>query len=299
VGHEQADGRGVDHSSKVPCEPDESCGGALPRARNTPAASARPGAIASQARSAVTAMLIAIAGLARLVAHDGRPLTPNERVVILDQTIQSCDLKVGLVSSTAEMVETEADPTPLVLSLARTIRASLRQPEMRDLVAGLEGAVALRSVADAQSATLTFDDGAVLVRHGLAEGVEQVELLFDPEYTLGDTDHPVGRAAAALLSPPLAEWRDAAGHFWEINRNAPGFPGTLIVTCLEDESQVVFGDGDDAFEVRGYGPAIAAVLSGQIDHFLYAIAFGVISVVGSGAHMSAMCAAHWKVRFGA
>ena len=193
---------------------------------------------------------------------------------------------------------TEADPTPLVLSLARTLRASVRVPELRDQVTRTEGRVALRSVVDAQSATLTFEEGAVLVSHGLAEGVEQVELHFDPEYTLGDTTDPVGTAAASLLSPPLPDWREAGAHFWQVNQATPGLPGRLVLVCLDEEDELAFGEGDDVYEIHGYGPALAAVLSGQIDHFLYAVGLGVVSAVGSAAQTSAMCGAHWKVRFG-
>ncbi|WP_155918570.1 hypothetical protein [Marmoricola sp. URHB0036] len=203
------------------------------------------------------------------------------------------------MNSPVAMVATEADPTPLVLSLARTLRASAQVPELRELVTQTNGAVALRSVTDAQSASLTFDGSSVVVSHGLAEGAEQAELIFEPEYTLGETADPVALAAARLLSPPLPSWRDAAMQFWEVNHGTPGFPTRLVVVCLEEETQEVYGEGEDSYEIHGYGPALAAVLSGQIEHFLYAIAFGVVSTVGSAAHMSVMCGAHWKVRFGA
>jgi hypothetical protein len=202
------------------------------------------------------------------------------------------------VSSPALTVATEADPTPLVLSLARTLRASVQVPELRDLAARTNGTIALRSVTDAQAASLTFDGTGIHVSHGLTEGAEQADLLFDPEYTLGDTADPVGLAAARLLSPPLPDWRDAAAHFWEVNQGTPGFPDRLVIVCLEEEAREVYGDGDDAYEIHGYGPALAAVLSGQIENFLYAVAFGVVSIVGTAAQMSVMCDAHWKVRFG-
>jgi hypothetical protein len=203
------------------------------------------------------------------------------------------------MNSPAAMVATEADPTPLVLSLARTLRASTRVPELRELITQTNGSIALRSVTDAQSASLTFDGSGVLVSHGLTDGAEQAELLFDPEYTVGETTDPVGIAAAQLLSPPLPSWRDAAAHFWEVNRDTPGFPGRLVVVCLDEEAQEAHGEGEDSYEIHGYGTALAAVLSGQIENFLHAVAFGVVSIVGSAAQMSVMCGAHWKVRFGA
>ena len=202
------------------------------------------------------------------------------------------------MNTSTAVVATEPDPTPLVLSLARTLRASARIPELNDLIVQTNGTVALRSVTDAQAATLTFDGAGVHVSHGLAAGVEPLELHFDPEYTLGGTSDPAGKAAAALLSPPLPDWREAAAHFWEVSHGSPGLPGRLVVVCLDEDADLVLGEGDDVYEVHGYGPALAAVLSGQMDHFLYAVAFGVVSVVGSAAQMSAMCGAHWKVRFG-
>lgn len=202
------------------------------------------------------------------------------------------------MNSAAEMIATEADPTPLVLSLARTLRESIRVPELRELVAQTNGKVALKSVTDAQAATLTFDGTGVHVSHGVAFGVEPVELHFDPEYTVGETADPVGQAAAKLLTPPLPEWREAAANFWAVNRGAAGFPGRLVVVCWDEEAQEVLGDGDDSYEIHGYGPALAAVLSGQVDSFLIAVGLGLVSGVGSAAQSSVMCGAHWKVRFG-
>jgi hypothetical protein len=198
------------------------------------------------------------------------------------------------------MVTTEADPTPLVLSLARTLRASAQVPALRDLMAQTNGSLALKSVTDAQSATLTFDGNGVLVSHGLAKDSAQADLIFDPEYTVGESADPVAQAAARLLSPPLPDWREAAARFWEINQDMPGFPGRLVIVCWDEEAQESFGEseGADVFEIHGYGPALAAVLSGQVDSFLIAVAYGVVTIVGSAAHMSVMCGAHWKVRFG-
>jgi hypothetical protein len=196
------------------------------------------------------------------------------------------------------MVATEADPTPLVLSLARTLRASAQVPELRDLMVQTSGSVALQSVTDAQAATLTFGDKGVHVSHGLADGAEQVELHFDPEYTVAESSHPVAQAAAKLLTPPLPSWREAAARFWEINQGTPGFPGRLVIVSWDDEGREEFGEGDDVYEVHGYGQGLAAVLSGQIDSFLIAIAYGVVTAIGSAAHSSVMCGAHWKVRFG-
>jgi hypothetical protein len=201
-------------------------------------------------------------------------------------------------SAAAAVIATEEDPTPLVLSLARTLRASVRVPELRELVAQTNGTVSLKSVSDAQAATLTFEDGGVHVSHGVSEGAEALELHFDPEYTVGETTDAVGLAATKLLCPPPPDWREAAAHFWDVNQGSPGFPSRLVIVCWDEEAEATFGDGDDVYQIHGYGPALAAVLSGQVDSFLIAAAYGVVSIVGSAAQMSVMCGAHWKVRFG-
>jgi hypothetical protein len=95
----------------------------------------------------------------------------------------------------------------------------------------------------------------------------------------------------------LPSWRDAAAAFVAANKDTPGFPGRLVVVCQDEEAEAVFGDGDDVFEIHGYSPVLSAVLSGQGDALMFAAAVGFISVVGSGAQMSVMNGAHWKVRF--
>jgi hypothetical protein len=199
--------------------------------------------------------------------------------------------------STTPVVTTEDDATPLVRSLARTLRMSLAVPELRDLAEQTSGLLALASVVDAQAATLSFGENFIHVAHGVPGGVEPVGLRFDPEYTLGDTTGPVAQAAARLLSPPLPGWREAAARFWAINHEARGFPSRLVIACSDEAAELRFGDGDETFEIHGSSEALASVLSGQGDNFLYAVALGYVSIVGRSAQMSAICGAHWKVRF--
>jgi hypothetical protein len=83
-----------------------------------------------------------------------------------------------------------------------------------------------------------------------------------------------------------------------VNHGTRGFPDRLVVVCEDEDSELSFGDGSDAYEIHGVGPALAAVFCGQGDSFLFAVALGAVSVVGTAAQFSAMCGAHWKVRFG-
>ncbi|BAH51272.1 hypothetical protein [Rhodococcus opacus] len=201
-------------------------------------------------------------------------------------------------SLTAEdlLVAVEPDPTPLVLSVARTLRASAEVPELRALIGGTTGTVALKSVVDPQAATLDFADGRVHVRHGVDGSVEPLELHFYPEYTVvggGEIGHAVGR----LLSPPLPDWNVAAQKFWELNADSAGFPEQLVIVCIDNDERLVFGDGVATFEIHGSAESLSAVLSGMFDSFLIALGVGAVAVIGSAAQISVMCGAHWKVRF--
>ncbi|MEV4331076.1 hypothetical protein AB0K02_11115 [Streptomyces sp. NPDC049597] len=199
--------------------------------------------------------------------------------------------------SGAVRIEVEADPTPLVLSLARVLRESAAVPELRDLLTGLTGTVALRSGLDAQAATLVFADCGVDVHHGVDAGVEAIPLVPFTEYALAETPDPLAEAVATLLDPPLPEWRDAASSFWAANQGSEGFPEGLRVVCSTEEQEVRFGEGSGAYEVHGPAEALSTVFSGRGDSFVFGLALGV-TVVGSVAQLSAMCGAHWKVRFG-
>jgi hypothetical protein len=201
-------------------------------------------------------------------------------------------------SLTAEdlLVAVEPDPTPLVLSVARTLRASAEVPELRALISSAAGAVALASVADRQAVTLEFADGRVHVRHGVEEGVEPLELHFYPEYTVvggGELGEAVGR----MLSPPLPDWNVAAQKFWELNADTAGFPEQLIIVCTDDDERFVYGDGATTFEIHGSAESLSAVLGGRFDSFLIALGVGAVAVIGTAAQISVMCGAHWKVRF--
>ncbi|MFF9135564.1 hypothetical protein ACF1AY_35130 [Streptomyces sp. NPDC014776] len=195
-------------------------------------------------------------------------------------------------------IETETDPTPLVLSLARVLRESAEISELRDLLSGLTGAVALRSGLDSQAATLAFADGGVHVHHGVDEGLEAIPLVPFSEYALATTHDSLASAVEQLLNPPLPAWRDAASSFWAANQGSKGFPEGLRVVCQTEGREARFGEDSGAvYEVHGPADALAAAFSGRGDSFLFAIAAGV-TVVGGVGQLSAMCGAHWKVRFG-
>ncbi|MEV6833118.1 hypothetical protein AB0N17_01055 [Streptomyces sp. NPDC051133] len=196
----------------------------------------------------------------------------------------------------AVRIEVEPDPTPLVLSLARAMRESAAVPELRDLLTGLTGTVALRSQLDAQTATLLFAEGGVDIHHGVDEGAEAIPLVPYSDYALAETPDALASAVETLLNPPLPDWRDAASSFWAANQGSIGFPEGLRVVCQTEEQEVLFGEGAPAYEVHGPADALAAAFSGRGDSFLFALATGV-TVVGSVAHLSAMCGAHWKARF--
>lgn len=200
-------------------------------------------------------------------------------------------------AAAAPQIMVDGEPTPLVASLARTLRESARHPDLASLIHATDGAVALR-LADGQAATLRFAEGDIHVVHGTADDVETVELIADPEYTLEDATGPLAEALMRLLNPPLPQWRDAATSFWSVNKGTPGFPGQLRLVCTDDGEELVLGEGMDVYEIHGSSQALAEVLSGRGESFLMVVASGAIAVVGGVGQLSVMCGAHWRVRFG-
>lgn len=193
-------------------------------------------------------------------------------------------------------VHIDGEPTPFVLSLARTLRESQKHAELADLFSEAKGTLALRT-GDGQIATLRFLDGEARLQHGVADGADAIGLATGPEYTLTDESTPIASSVARLLRPPLPYWRNAAASFWAVNHSDPGFPTRLAVVCTDDDDQVVFGEGSDSYEIHGSATALSEVLSGRGESFLLAVASGLITVVGGVSQLSVMCGAHWKVRF--
>lgn len=183
-------------------------------------------------------------------------------------------------------IATETDPTPLVLALAKLLRESAGHPELRAQFSELNGPVPVRAESGAQAATLTFGAGRVHVTHGVPPGTP--------------AETPLHEALAKLLSPPVPPWREAARSFWTANCGTDGFPAGLRIVCTTEDAgdqELLLGDNPETYEIHGPAPALAEAFSGRGDSFQSAMAAGV-TVVGGLGHLSALCGAHWRVKFG-
>ncbi|MGW3650529.1 SCP2 sterol-binding domain-containing protein [Streptomyces sp. NPDC000878] len=200
----------------------------------------------------------------------------------------------------AVSVVLEDDPTPLVLTVGRTLRAGTRDPESRGLLASLRETVVIRSKDDPQSVTIRFDEDRVRVSHGIASDAHLVLTVdladrFAVESVDGaEPDAPFVSDVLRVLRPPLPHWRDAASRFWEMTSLDPGMPRELVVVCEEEE--LVLGGGLPRYVLCGEAEKLARVLSGT-DVFLDEVYTGSLAVRGTMTQLSVMAGASLKVRF--
>ncbi|MFF5009808.1 hypothetical protein ACFY3G_44160 [Streptomyces phaeochromogenes] len=200
----------------------------------------------------------------------------------------------------AVSVVLEDDPTPLVLTVGRTLRAGTRDPESRRLLASLRETVVVRSKDDPQSVTIRFAEDRVRVGHGVASDAQLVLTVdladrFAVESIAGtEPDAPLVAQVLRVLRPPLPHWRDAATGFWELTSRDPGMPRELVVVCEEEE--LVLGGGLPRYVLCGGAEKLARVLSGT-DVFLDEVYTGSLAVRGTMTQLSVMAGASLKVRF--
>ncbi|MFE2425934.1 hypothetical protein ACFXJ5_04110 [Streptomyces sp. NPDC059373] len=197
-------------------------------------------------------------------------------------------------------VALEDDPTPLVLSVGRTLRASARVPELLRLMETLQETVVVKSKDDPQAATIRFGNGGVAVDHG-AVGDPDVVLTvnladrFAVESVGGaESGSPLVSAVRRILEPPLPPWQVAALAFWEFTSGDTGMPQQLVIGCREEE--LVLGAGTPRYFIGGDAEKLARVFTGT-DLFLDEVYVGALAVRGTMTQLSVMAGASMKVRF--
>ncbi len=173
----------------------------------------------------------------------------------------------------ASIVETEADPTPIVLIVAATLRRAERSPKLAALLEKASGNVALRSTVDPQAATIRFQRGRVRVERGVAPDTH-VTIATDLN-RMNDEDPPkpkVSGAAAHLrlaliagkvLDPPTGTWQEAATDFWAHVSRHPASPTGLRIVCLDDRSELTLGATPASYEIHGTAHRLTALFSGN------------------------------------
>jgi len=198
-------------------------------------------------------------------------------------------------------VAIEDDAPPLVRLIGRTLRDADRLGHACDELNRAAGVVAIRSHDTPQSATIILNGGTAEVCSGVrvTPGATVVVDLHARFSMVGESAGDAALAADVLraLRPPLPNWRDAAGRFWEIAREIHCIPDVLIVEADSEDGveRARFGEGTTEYSIAGPADLLAGVFSGA-DDFLESLAAGV-RIRGTLSQMSVMTAASWKVRF--
>jgi hypothetical protein len=170
------------------------------------------------------------------------------------------------------IVETEDDPTPIVLIVAATLRRAEETPKLAAMMRSAKGTVALRSTVDPQAATIRFGGGRVRVERGVA-GDTDVTIATDVN-RMADEDAPKPKVSGAatharlaltagkVLEPPTGSWRDEARRFWTRIEAHPTTPRGIHVVCSEERSQITLGAEPVEFEIHGSAHRLTALFTG-------------------------------------
>jgi len=179
-------------------------------------------------------------------------------------------------------VELEDDARPIARVLAQLLRRSAADPELAQVLAGLDGVLGLQSATDPQRATIHFRSGSVYVEGGLNPAAEVV-ITTDfnapsgpgaPKPTLKDmaklaraaARRPVfAQNAAKVLEPPLPDWTEAAASFWQTVERRGGGPVALKVICTDgDTGELTLGaDIEEPPEIHGSARNLSRAFAGE------------------------------------
>ncbi len=204
-------------------------------------------------------------------------------------------MNVPRTGTAPSIVDTEPDPTPVVLILATTLRRAEQSPKLAAMMQKAKGNVALRSTVDPQAATIRFQRGRVLVERGVAADVH-VTIATDLN-RMADEDAPKPQVSGALthlrlaltaskvLEPPLGTWQQEATRFWASASTQAGMPSGLRVVCRDDGAELILGTEPAEFEIHGSAPRLTAVFSGG-SVFGEDVLNGKLYAVGSLQHLA-------------
>jgi hypothetical protein len=198
-------------------------------------------------------------------------------------------------------VELEPDPTPLVLQVGRTLRASLRDHDLRAVLEDIHGEVVLKAAGGPQSATLRFAGTGVRIDHGGDPAVTQTLIVrLDDRFALVEAVGVDSERAAFIeavtrvLRPPLPAWRDAARSFWGATSADAGMPRRMVVNCVDDIEPLELGEGEPRYVIEAGAEELSRVFSGT-DLFLDQVFAGRLAVRGTLTQLSVMAGASLKV----
>lgn len=195
----------------------------------------------------------------------------------------------------SSIVETEDDPTPIVLIVAAILRRAEETPKLATLMRGTTGVVALTSTVDPQAATMRFGGGRARVERGVAADV-QVTIATDVT-TMADEEPPKPKVSGAarhprlalaigrLLEPPTGTWAEEARRFWSRASSRSANPAGLRIVCTDDGSELTLGTTPPEFEIHGSAHRLTALFSGGTV-FGQEVLGGKLYAVGSLAHLA-------------
>ncbi len=174
--------------------------------------------------------------------------------------------------SDVAVVTIEADPSPMALILAATLRRAARTPKLAASLTSAKGSVALKSTVDPQAATMRFGDGRAHVTSGVAADADvvievDVNRMSDPDApkpkVSGAARHPkLALAVAKLLEPPHGSWQEEAREFWVFASSHPGCPLGLRVVSIDTGSEATFGEAPPDYELHGTDHALVTLFTG-------------------------------------
>jgi len=182
-------------------------------------------------------------------------------------------MTVETASRPTSIVETEDDPTPIVLIIATTLRRAEQTPKLAAMMAKAKGNVALRSTVDPQAATIRFDRGRIKVVRGVAPDTH-VTISTDVN-RMSDEDAPKPKVSGAalhlrlaltagkVLEPPTGTWQEEGARFWDYVAAHPESPKGLRVVCLDDHAEATFGTVPADYEIHGTAHRLTALFSGN------------------------------------
>jgi len=201
-------------------------------------------------------------------------------------------------------IEVTEHAPPIVLGLAATLKRAAAHPRLAARLAKMKGVVALRSSVDAQSATIRFDGGDVLLSGGVADDAD-VTITLDwgdraaKPKVAGAIRHPLlALGVAKVLEPPTGAWEEEAAAFWDFAKDTPRMPRSLLVVCTDDGGQAQFGEtGPPEYEIHGAGDALASMFSGT-SVFVEDFQSGKLQAVGRFEHASVLAGRAFAWTFG-
>lgn len=161
-------------------------------------------------------------------------------------------------------ITTETDASPIIRVLANRLRHAFRDNDARP---GFDAVVELISAADARRISVQVAKDAIHLKSG-ASSNRHLAITVDfntmnVSNIEGHWRYPlIAMKVNKLLNQPDPHWADSAKHFWSLVSDEPGVPGSLVITCRDEDRSVTFGEGP-GIELVGTAKHLNEALTGS------------------------------------